>query len=208
MSARSPESDAAAPKLWLIAGPNGTGKTTYARRYLRAVAGTSALVNVDEIGRGLAPLDPTPDPATAAAAARIALARISIALGGRTSFAVETTLAGRTHLRTLDRAEEAGFGTVLLFATLPTAELCLFRIAARVAGGGHAVPEADVRRRFERSAGNFAAYAARAGRWFLIDTQIAEPRLVASAEAGRMSVHDPALLAEAPPALRRAVDGR
>ena len=205
MPALPPEREAAVPTLWLIAGPNGAGKTTYARRYLRSVAGTSALVNVDEIGRGLAPLDPTPDPATSAAAARIALARIAAALTGPNSFAIETTLAGRTHLRTLDRAGAAGFGTVLLFATVPTAELCLARIAARVAGGGHAVPEADVRRRFERSAANFAAYAARAGRWLILDTQFAEPRPVASADAGRVSVHDPALLAQAPPALRRAI---
>ncbi len=207
MSARPPESDAAAPKLWLIAGPDGAGKTTYARQYLRSAAGTSVLVDVDEIGRGLAPLDPTPDPATAIVAARVALARIDACLRGRASFAVETTLAGRTHLRTLDRAEAAGFGTVLLFVTLPTVELCLSRIKARVAGGGHAVPEADVRRRFERSAGNFAAHAARVGRWLLIDTQLAERRPVASAEAGRVSVQDPALLAQAPPALRRAIDG-
>lgn len=194
-------------RLWMIAGPNGTGKTTYARRYLRSAAGTSALVNVDEIGRGLAPLDPTPDPASAAAAARIALARIRDAFRGPGSFAVETTLAGRTHLRTLDRARAAGFGTMLLFATLPSAELCLARVAARVAGGGHDVPEDDVRRRFVRSAANFAEYAARADRWLILDTQLAEPRPVASAEAGRVTIHDPSLLAQASADLIRAVEG-
>lgn len=194
-------------RLWMIAGPNGTGKTTYARRYLRSAAGTSALVNVDEIGRGLAPLDPTPDPASAAAAARIALVRIRDAFRGPGSFAVETTLAGRTHLRTLDRARAAGFGTMLLFATLPSAELCLARVAARVAGGGHDVPEDDVRRRFVRSAANFAEYAARADRWLILDTQLAEPRPVASAEAGRVTIHDPSLLAQAPADLIRAVEG-
>lgn len=77
--------------LWLIAGPNGVGKTTYARRYLRSVAGTSAFVNLDEIGRGLSPLEPTPDARISAAAARIALGRIARAIVGRQSFAVETT---------------------------------------------------------------------------------------------------------------------
>jgi cell division protein FtsA len=49
------------PTLWLIAGPDGVGKTTYARRYLRAVAGTERFVNLDEIARGFSPLTPTPD---------------------------------------------------------------------------------------------------------------------------------------------------
>jgi len=185
--------------LWLIAGPNGVGKTSYARRYLRSVAGTSAFVNADEIGRGLAPLDATPDARTAAAAARIALSRIAdgIALGA--SFAVETTLAGRVHLRTLATARAAGMGTRLVFCMLPDVALCLARIAGRVAAGGHAVPEADARRRFARAPANFPAYAALADQWVVLDTQMAEPRLVASGPP--RSVAEPALLAALPAVL-------
>ena len=46
------------PTLWLIAGPNGVGKTTYAFRHIRAVSGTTRFVNLDEIARGLSPLEP------------------------------------------------------------------------------------------------------------------------------------------------------
>ena len=68
-AAPPPDPAPSAPELpRLIAGPNGAGETTRARRRLRSVAGTSALVNVAEIGRGLAPLDPTPDPALLAQA--------------------------------------------------------------------------------------------------------------------------------------------
>ncbi len=166
--------------LWLIAGPEGAGKTTYARRYLRSVAGTTAFVNLDEIARGLSPLEPTPDAPTAAAAARIALARIGENIAAGRSFALETTLAGRTHLRSLERARARGMGTRLVFCMLPDVALCLARIAARVASGGHAVPEADARRRFLRAPLNFAEYARRVDQWVLLDTQMAEPRLVAS----------------------------
>ncbi len=193
------------PTLWLIAGPDGVGKTTYARRYLRAVAGLSALVNVGEIARGFAPLDPTPDADTARAAARTALSRVAANLTARRGFALETTLAGRTHLRTLAAAREAGFDTVMLYATVPRVGICLDRIAARVRSGGHAVPEGDVRRRFDRSAGNFMDYARAAERWTILDTRLAEPRPVASGTPGGGEVHDPALLADAPPALRDAV---
>lgn len=146
--------------LWLIAGPDGVGKTTYARRYLRAVAGTERFVNLDEIARGFSPLTPTPDAETAVAAARAVLARCAETIAARRSFALETTLAGRTHLRTLEHAKAAGFATTLLFCILPDVEIALSRIAARVAAGGHAVPEADARRRFPRACGNFATYAA------------------------------------------------
>ncbi len=185
--------------LWLIAGPNGVGKTTYARRYLRSVAGTTAFVNLDEIGRGLAPLEPTPDAATAAAAARIALARIGENIAARRSFALETTLAGRTHMRSIAKARGAGMGTRMIFCMLPEVALCLARIAARVAAGGHAVPEADARRRFVRAQQNFGLYAALVDQWVVLDTQMAEPRLVASGPP-RM-IADAALWAALPGAL-------
>lgn len=183
--------------LWLIAGPNGVGRTTYARRYLRSVAGTTAFVNLDEIARGLSPLEPTPDAPTAAAAARIGE---NIAQGR--SFALETTLAGRTDLRSLARARAAGMGTRLVFCMLPDVVLCLARIAARVAWGGHAVPEADARRRFLRAPLNFSDYAGRVDQWVLLDTRMAEPRLVASGPP-RM-VADAGLMAAMPAPLRMA----
>ena len=37
------------PQLWIVAGPNGVGKTTYAFRYIRAVSGSTSFVNLDEI---------------------------------------------------------------------------------------------------------------------------------------------------------------
>lgn len=191
------------PTLWLIAGPNGVGKTTYARRYLRAIAGTERFVNLDEIARGFSPLTPTPDAETAVAAARAVLARCAETLAARRSFALETTLAGRTHLRTLEHAKAAGFATTLLFCILPDVEIALSRIAARVAAGGHAVPEADARRRFPRACGNFATYAAACDLWRILDTQLAEPRLVASGPPG--AIADSALHALLPPPLRAGV---
>lgn len=187
----------------MIGGPNGVGKTTYARRYLRAVAGTERFVNLDEIARGLSPLTPTPDEATSRVAARLTLERIAAHVAARRSFALETTLAGRTHLRTLDAARAAGMGARLVFCALPDVEACLARIAERVAAGGHAVAEADARRRFPRALANLPDYAARCDRWVVLDTRRAEPRPVASGPPG--SVADPALLAEMPEALRAAL---
>lgn len=187
----------------MIGGPNGVGKTTYARRYLRAVAGTERFVNLDEIARGLSPLTPTPDEETSRVAARLTLERVAAHIAARRSFALETTLAGRTHLRTLDAARAAGMGVRLVVCVLPDVEACLARIADRVASGGHAVAEADARRRFPRALANVADYAARADRWVVLDTRLAEPRLVASGPP--VAVADRGLFAELPEPLRASL---
>lgn len=193
----------ARPILWLIAGPDGVGKTTYARRYLRTAAGTERFVNLDELARGLSPLTQTPDAQTATRAARLVLTLVDEGIAARRSFALETTLAALTHLRTVRGAKAAGFSVNLLFCILPDLSLALRRIADRVAAGGHAVPEADARRRFPRACANFARYAAACDLWRILDTQRAEPRLVASGPP--LSVAEPTLLAALPAALREAV---
>ena len=193
------------PVLWLIAGPNGAGKTTWTRRNLRAVAGTERFVNLDEIARGYSPLTPTPDAETARAAARSVLTRSAENIAARRSFALETTLAGRTHLRTLAAARGAGFGVQMVFCIRPDVETALRRITDRVTAGGHAVPEADARRRFPRACLNFAEYAAACDGWRVLDTWLAEPRLVAAGPPAR--VVDAGLAGEVPEGLRAGMLG-
>lgn len=173
--------------VWLIAGPNGVGKTTYAFRHIRAVAGSVRFVNLDEIARGLSPLDPD---AERAAAARIALARIASLLaanGGGADFSIETTLAGLTYLRLLREAAERGWRVHLLYFAVASPEAALARIARRVSEGGHQVPERDARRRFQRSISNFHRYAQLAELWRVFDNNHAQPLVAAEGRAGCMA---------------------
>ncbi len=154
------------PILWLIAGPNGVGKTTYAFRHIRAVSGASEFVNLDEIARGLSPLDVE---AGRLPASRVAIARIRDLFQARRTFSLETTLAGRTHLRTIARAKRSGFDVVVLYFAVAQVETCLARIARRVSEGGHDIPENEARRRFARSLVNVPDYFARADLWRVFD---------------------------------------
>lgn len=79
--------------MWLLAGPDGVGKTRYAFRHIRAVTGTVRFVNLDEIARGLSPTDAD---AGRIEAARIALDRVEALLrtNGGSDFTIETTLSG------------------------------------------------------------------------------------------------------------------
>ncbi|WP_428072320.1 zeta toxin family protein [Candidatus Avelusimicrobium faecicola] len=71
------------------------------------------------------------------------------------SFALESTLSGVWHLKTISLAKQNGYKVVIVYIFVDTVETCLERIKARVCNGGHPVPEEDVKRRFLRSRENF-----------------------------------------------------
>ncbi len=190
------------PRLWLIAGPNGVGKTTYAFRHIRAVSGSVRFINLDEIARGVSPLDPD---AMRRRAARVALELTADFIHSGTNFSIETTLAGRTHLRTIEAAHDGGFDVTLLYFIVADVETCLSRVARRVAEGGHAVPENDVRRRFARSIANFQPYAATVDVWRIFDNDGARPITMAEGRHGCLAMIDD--MAGAPATLTATVLG-
>jgi predicted ABC-type ATPase len=190
------------PTLFLVAGPNGAGKTTYAFRHIRSVSGSAHFVNLDEIARGLSPLDP---PAGAQRAARVAVDLTRSLIRARASFSIETTLSRRTHLRTLSAARAEGFRTVLLYFAVVDPSICLTRIARRVSEGGHDVPEPDVRRRFSRSLHNLPIYAENCDLWRVFDANLAAIKVVAEGAAGCRSFYEES--DGLPPALREWIAG-
>ncbi|WID98304.1 AAA family ATPase [Bosea vestrisii] len=173
------------PQFWIVAGPNGVGKTTYAFRHIRAVSGSTSFVNLDEIARGLSPLDPS---AEQQRAARVALAMTRSLIAEGRSFSIETTLSGKTHLRTITAAREAGFAINLLFFLVASPEVSLSRIARRVSEGGHDVAEADVRRRFDRAISNLPTYIGSVDQWRVFNNATLRPQVVAEGQRGCLAL--------------------
>ncbi|MEQ8403370.1 MAG: AAA family ATPase [Roseitalea porphyridii] len=189
----------AAPAFWLIAGPNGVGKTTYAFRSLEALTGSVNFINMAEIARGLSPLDPA---AAEGDAARLALSRARELIAAGRTFAMETTMSGRVHLRLFEMARAVSMRTHLMYFSAASPEICLQRIARRVAEGGHDVPEPVVRRRFVRSHSNLPRYTAASDLWRLYETSGPRPCLALEG-SGRVVAHrDETCLARANPALQ------
>jgi predicted ABC-type ATPase len=79
------------------------------------------------------------------------------AIRERTSHAFETTLGGTTIPRLLAQAADAGFEVRVWFVGLATAEQHIARVRARVARGGHDIPEAKIRERWDSSRRNLIA---------------------------------------------------
>ncbi len=72
----------------------------------------------------------------------------------RLDFAFETTLGGNTITTLLDRAAAGGMAVNIWFVGLVSVELHLARVRHRVAKGGHDIPEAQVRERYQRGREN------------------------------------------------------
>jgi predicted ABC-type ATPase len=176
------------PTLYLIAGPNGSGKTTFASRFLPEESGELEFVNVDLIARGLSPFDAE---AAAGAAGRIALARVGRLIQERKTFAWETTLSGRTTKGWILKAKIAGYFVKMVFVWIQSVEESIDRIRRRVREGGHDVPVQDVRRRFLKTMRNFFNdYSPLADAWKLFDNSKDSLRLVAAYKGGRTVIRD------------------
>ncbi len=157
------------PTIYVIAGCNGAGKTTFAKEFLPKEVKCLRFLNADEIARGLSPLKPS---AGAVQAARLLLTQIEDSLRRRETFALESTLSGKTYIRLFHRARKLGYEIELHYLWLSSPAQAIARVRQRVKLGGHAVPVADIRRRFKRSLTHLAEdYLPLANRWAVWDSR-------------------------------------
>jgi len=163
------------PVCHVVAGPNGSGKSTFALRYLPDFAGSVEYVNPDLMAQGMSPTDIR---LSAIKAGKLTLERIAQLISERASFAFETTLSGRGHLRLLSEAKAAGYQIAIYYLWMPEPAALPLRIGHRVLAGGHDVPTDDVMRRYARSRANVKAYAALADTLLVFDAVPTTQRLI------------------------------
>jgi predicted ABC-type ATPase len=163
-------------KIVIIAGPNGAGKTTFAREFLPNEADCPVFVNADLIAARLAPSSPE---VAAVRAGRLMLEEIKNHVRCQESFAFETTLSGLMYARLIPSWQSLGYSVRLIYLSLPSVEMAIARVAARVAQGGHSIPEAVIRRRFETGWLHFnSKYRLLVNAWSLYDNSQPKPVLV------------------------------
>ena len=170
------------PQLWIVAGPNGSGKTSLTRKHL---LGKLPIVNPDEIAAQLSGPNRSPlDVAMQAGRQTLAIQRQH--LDQRDTFALETTFSGTRELALVQKAKAAGYKVNLVFLCTNSPMTSMARIAQRVRDGGHFVPDDDVARRYQRSLANLAAGVSLADRAWLLDNTGERMRLVAAIERGQV----------------------
>lgn len=167
------------PTIYLFAGCNGAGKTTFARAYLTAGFDTPPrFLNADEIARGLSPLNPE---SVALKAGKLLLSEIDGCLRSNQSFAIESTLSGHAQVGILSRARLLGYRIEIFFLWIPSSSVAIKRIAQRVKKGGHRIASRDVERRYSRSLRNFVhLYAPIADVWKVWNNTRRPPTLTLS----------------------------
>ncbi len=133
-------------RLDLVAGPNGAGKTTFVTRILAPALPASVFVNADEIARQHWPGDESRHAYEAAELAADTRDRI-VELG--LPLIAETVFSHPSKLELATRAAKAGYYVALHVLMVPQ-ELSVLRVRARVAQGGHDVPEEKIRARWHR----------------------------------------------------------
>ena len=203
MPAKPGQARRRAPTLTVLAGVNGAGKSSVGGEALRH---TGALYfNPDEFARQLREQHSlTQEKANAIAWAQ-GKGKLKEAIAQATDFSFETTLGGKTITDLLMRAVRGGHRLDIWFVGLESVELHLKRVAARVARGGHPIPEADIRKRWIGSHENIIRLIPFVTTLRVFDNsrevaarEVPKPTLLLSIQEGELAFPGPEHLAATP----------
>jgi predicted ABC-type ATPase len=137
-------------RIYVLAGTNGAGKSSVGGAMFRAQG--AGYFNPDEATNRILAANPGITLAEASSAAWGQGKRLlEHAIAERLDFSFETTLGGHTIAALLDAALLEGIEVRILYVGLRSAELHIARVRARVAKGGHDIPAAKIRDRYDRS---------------------------------------------------------
>lgn len=138
------------PRIYVLVGVNGAGKSSIGGAAFRQNAGD--YYNPDEVARRLMAGDPTLTEMDANSAAwHQGVRLLRRAIDERLDFAFETTLGGNTISRLLLQAASQGIEIYIWYVGLSSPDLHMERVQARVRRGGHDIAAEHIRRRYEHS---------------------------------------------------------
>lgn len=189
------------PLLVIIGGPNGSGKSQSYNDTRSEFEGRGFwIVNPDLLTAELIRSEGIDQADANLAAVQRLEAWLYASLDVRRSVGVETVLSTDKYRKLVTQAQLRGYEVWLIYVFLDSPDLNVARVATRVAKGGHAVPEARIRARYERSLAQLPWFLEHVDRAWLFDNSGAAPRL-----AGRKDERGVTLLEGTPQVLRNAL---
>lgn len=151
-------------QIWLLAGGNGAGKTTFYNTQLKPMK--LPFINADNIARELFPQNPEQHSYQAAAIAEEV--RNRLVEDGKT-FCFETVFSHPSKVDFLAKAKAYNYEIILVFIHLSSIDLNKARISQRIEEGGHFVPDEKVETRIPRTLENIKTAIQLADQAYLLD---------------------------------------
>ncbi len=176
------------PRLYILAGCNGAGKTTASYSFLPEILDCREFVNSDEFAKSLSPFDPS---IASVSASRFMLRRIQYLMERGADFSIETTLATRSLVSIIKEARAKSYVITILYLWLQSPEIAVQRVKDRVETGGHNIPENVLRRRYTTGLKYlFDIYMPICDRWMIADNSGATFMLIAEGDDKRTIIKD------------------
>jgi predicted ABC-type ATPase len=168
-----------APRLWIVAGPNGCGKSTaYSRSDVAEFDGSVWIINPDLLTKRLQTHETLQLMQANLEAVQRIEAWLKASIDVHQTIGVETVLSTPKYRPLVSTAQAKGFDVRLIYVFVDTLERQLDRIRLRVTKGGHKVPPDKVAARRERSFEQLPWFFWAADQAWILDNSDAEPKLV------------------------------
>ncbi len=169
-------------RLYIISGCNGAGKTTCSYTLLPELLECRHFVNSDEFAKALSPFNPA---VASVRAGRYMLMKVKYLMDRNETFSIETTLATRSLLKIISRAQAKGYEVTILYFWLASPQKAVERVQARVKAGGHDIPAEVIKRRYYMGLDYLMNYyIPLCDHWILADNSDPPFRVVAQGNKG------------------------
>lgn len=175
------------PTLCIVAGPNGSGKTTTTVQLLsNEWAADSLYINPDNIAQET--FGDWNSPEAVFKAAKLATDKRYECLEQKRDFVFETVFSSDEKLNFVRKAKEAGFFIRFFFVCTSDPTINVNRIAKRYINGGHEVPISKIISRYYKSLTNAMLAIPFVDRAYIYDNSIEDelPKLLYRTSDGRL----------------------
>ena len=176
------------PVMCIVAGPNGSGKTTTTEKLLINEWGADSLyINPDNIAKDT--FGDWNSQESVLKAAQMATKQRYECLETETDFVFETVFSSDEKLEFIRKAKDAGFFIRIFYVCTESPLINVSRIALRYMNGGHEVPISKTISRYYGSLRNISKAISIADRVYLYDNSVekAEPRLILRTSDGKIA---------------------